>query len=46
MTVFIDKAPGSPLEPRLREFLLYILSPDGMEVVIQDGAYPLGGKTN
>jgi phosphate transport system substrate-binding protein len=38
-TVFVDKAPGVPLEPRIREFLLYILSRDGMEKVIQDGAY-------
>jgi phosphate transport system substrate-binding protein len=44
-TVFVDKAPGSPLDPRLREFLLYILSQDGMEAVVRDGAYlPLNAK--
>jgi phosphate transport system substrate-binding protein len=44
-TVFVDKAPGSPLEPRLREFLLYILSREGMEAVVRDGAYlPLNAK--
>lgn len=44
-TVFVDKALGTPLEPRLREFLLYILSRDGMEAVVQDGAYlPLNAK--
>ena len=44
-TVFVDKAPGTPLEPRVREFLLFILSRDGMEAVVQDGAYlPLNAK--
>jgi phosphate transport system substrate-binding protein len=44
-TVFVDKARGTPLEPRLLEFLLYILSRDGMEAVVQDGAYlPLNAK--
>jgi phosphate transport system substrate-binding protein len=44
-TVFVDKAPGLPLEPRLREFLLYILSRDGMGAVVRDGAYlPLNAK--
>jgi phosphate transport system substrate-binding protein len=44
-TVFVDKAPGSPLEPRVREFLLFILSRDGMEAVVRDGAYlPLNAK--
>ena len=44
-TLFVDKPPGVPLEPRIREFLLYILSHDGMEAVIQDGAYlPLSAK--
>jgi phosphate transport system substrate-binding protein len=43
--VFVNKAPGVPLEPRLREFLLYILSRDGMEAVVRDGAYlPLNPK--
>jgi phosphate transport system substrate-binding protein len=44
-TVFVDQAPGSPLEPRVREFLLFILSRDGMEAVVRDGAYlPLNAK--
>jgi phosphate transport system substrate-binding protein len=43
--VFVDKAPGSPLEPRVREFLLFILSREGMEAVVRDGAYlPLNAK--
>lgn len=37
--VFADRVPGTPLEPRLKEFLLFILSRDGMEAVVRDGAY-------
>ena len=38
-TVFLDKAPGKPINPAVREFLRYILSRDGMEAVVADGAY-------
>jgi phosphate transport system substrate-binding protein len=38
-TVFVDKSPDSPLDPRVKEFLLFILSRDGMEAVVRDGAY-------
>jgi phosphate transport system substrate-binding protein len=44
-TVFLDRAPGQPIDPKLKEFLHYILSRDGMEAVVQDGAYlPLNAK--
>lgn len=35
----IDRAPGQPIEPKVREFLRYLLSREGQEVVNQDGRY-------
>jgi phosphate transport system substrate-binding protein len=35
----IDRPPGMPLEPKVREFLRYLLSREGQEVVNQDGRY-------
>ena len=37
--VFINRPPGKPVEPRIKEFLRYILSRDGMEAVVRDGSY-------
>lgn len=43
--VFLDRKPGQPVDPKLKEFLRYILSRDGMEAVVEDGAYlPLNAK--
>jgi len=38
-TVFINRAPGKPVEPKVREFLRYILSRDGQETVLREGSY-------
>ena len=38
-TVVVNRPPAQPLDPRLKEFLRYILSRDGMEAVVRDGAY-------
>ena len=44
-SVFLDRKPGQPVDPKLKEFLRYILSRDGMESVLKDGAYlPLNAK--
>lgn len=44
-TAFLDRKPGEPVDPKLKEFLRYILSRDGMEAVLEDGAYlPLNAK--
>ncbi len=44
-TVFLDRVPGQPVDPKLKEFLHYILSRNGMEAVIKDGAYlPLNAR--
>lgn len=35
----IDHTPGMPLDPKLREFLSYLLSQDGQHVILQDHRY-------
>ena len=35
----IDREPGMPIDPKLKEFLRYLLSREGQEVVVHDGRY-------
>jgi phosphate transport system substrate-binding protein len=37
--VAVDRPVGKPLEPRVREFLRYILSDEGQAAVAREGAY-------
>lgn len=39
--VYINKNPEKPLDPLVREFVKFILSKEGQEVVIKDGYLPL-----
>jgi phosphate transport system substrate-binding protein len=40
---FIDRVPGEPVDPKLREFLRYILSREGQQALLRYGGYlPLG----
>jgi phosphate transport system substrate-binding protein len=39
--VYVNKAPGKPLDPLTREFTKTILSKQGQEVVIKDGYFPI-----
>ena len=39
--VYVNKKPGKPLDPLILEFVKYILSKKGQEVVIKDGYIPL-----
>jgi phosphate transport system substrate-binding protein len=39
--VYINKAPGKPLDPVTREFVKLIVSKEGQEVVVKDGYYPI-----
>jgi phosphate transport system substrate-binding protein len=36
---FLNRAPGKPLDPKLKEFLRYILSREGQETVVRNGSY-------
>lgn len=39
--VYVNKKPGEPLDKLTKEFLAYVLSSQGQEIVIKDGYYPL-----
>jgi phosphate transport system substrate-binding protein len=39
--IYINKAPGKPLDPLVKEYLKLILSKEGQEVVVKDGYLPL-----
>jgi phosphate transport system substrate-binding protein len=42
MYVYLNKAPGKPLDPTLREFLTFVLSREGQELAAKEGeALPL-----
>jgi phosphate transport system substrate-binding protein len=34
--VYANRVPGKPLDPKLREFVSYILSEEGQQAVLQD----------
>jgi phosphate transport system substrate-binding protein len=42
--LYINKAPGKPLDPMVKEFVKLLLSKQGQEVVIKDGYLPLPAK--
>jgi phosphate transport system substrate-binding protein len=42
---YLNREPGRPLDPKLKEYLLYILSREGQEALERDGKYlPLPGS--
>jgi phosphate transport system substrate-binding protein len=42
--MYVNKAPGKPLDPLVKEFLRFVLSREGQEVVVKDGYLPLTGE--
>ena len=38
-TLYINRAPSTPVDPKVKEFIRYILSREGMQAVADDGAY-------
>jgi phosphate transport system substrate-binding protein len=39
--VYINKAPGKPLDPVTREFVRLIMSKEGQDIVVKDGYFPI-----
>ena len=39
--VYVNKKPGTALDPLTNEFLKFVLSKEGQEVVVKDGYFPL-----
>jgi phosphate transport system substrate-binding protein len=42
--LYVNLKPGTELEPLRKEFLRFVLSKQGQEVVVKDGFYPLTAK--
>jgi phosphate transport system substrate-binding protein len=42
--IYVNRAPGKPLDPVVAEFLKFIFSREGQEIVIKDGYLPLTAK--
>jgi phosphate transport system substrate-binding protein len=41
LLIYINKKPGEPLDALTREFVKFIQSKDGQQVVVKDGYYPI-----
>jgi len=41
LLLYINRAPGSALDPLVKEFAKFIFSKEGQEIVVKDGYYPL-----
>jgi phosphate transport system substrate-binding protein len=41
LNVYVNKAPGKPLDPLVKEFLTFVLSKEGQQIVVKDGFFPL-----
>ena len=39
--LYVNKAPNKPLDPIVMEFLKFVYSRDGQQVVVKDGFFPL-----
>jgi phosphate transport system substrate-binding protein len=39
--IYVNRAPGKPLDPLVREFLKFVFSKEGQEIVVKDGYLPL-----
>ena len=37
--MFLNRKPGSAIDPKLKEFLSYILSREGQDIVAREGGY-------
>jgi phosphate transport system substrate-binding protein len=42
--VYVNKAPNKPFDPMVREFVKYVLSQQGQQVVVKDGFIPLPNR--
>ena len=39
--IYVNRAPGAPFDPLVKQFLTYVLSSEGQEAVVKDGCVPL-----
>jgi phosphate transport system substrate-binding protein len=43
--LYVNKAPNKPLDPMVKEFLKFVYSREGQQVVVKDGFFPLSAST-
>ena len=46
LLIYVNKKPGEPLDTLTREFIKFIVSRDGQEIVTKDGYYPIPAKVS
>jgi len=39
--IYVNKAPGKAVDPAIKEFIAYVLSKEGQQIVVKDGYFPL-----
>jgi phosphate transport system substrate-binding protein len=44
LLLYVNRKPGEPLDPLREQFLMFVLSREGQEIVIKDGYLPLPKK--
>lgn len=42
--LYVNKAPNKPLDPLVKEFLKFVYSREGQQVVVKDGFFPLSAS--
>ncbi len=45
LNLYVAKEPGKPLDPVRREFVRFVFSKEGQEIVVKDGYFPLPPAT-
>ncbi len=43
--LYVNKAPNKPLDPLVKEFVKFVYSREGQQVVVKDGFFPLSATT-
>jgi phosphate transport system substrate-binding protein len=43
--LYVNKSPNKPLDPLVKEFLKFVYSRDGQQVVVKDGFFPMATAT-
>ena len=46
LLIYVNKKPGAPLDALTKEFIKFIVSKEGQEIVVKDGYYPLPAKVS
>jgi phosphate transport system substrate-binding protein len=42
--VYVNRAPGKPVDPLVREFVKFVVSREGQQVVLKDGYFPITAR--